>query len=86
MSNSVRGGSKEVRELVRKLRRLGYVVTSDSPGRNSSDSGRSTKRGNGHLRVLDTSGLLVGVLPNTPSCPRTMKNVVASLRRKGVNL
>lgn len=85
--SDARGGSKLTRELVKKLRKAGYTVTTDSPGRANTNGGRRRGgAGSGHLRVLDENGNFISLLPNTPKNENSIKATIGQLRRRGVEI
>ncbi|MFD7980256.1 hypothetical protein [Streptomyces sp. NPDC059071] len=59
--------SKDVRQLVKRVKAQGFDVT---PAKN------------GHLRVTK-KGVFVTMLPGTPSDWRSLKNCMADLKRHG---
>ena len=61
--------SKETKQLVRRLRKLGVTVE---------------QRRRGHLVAHTAQGPVF--MPLTPSDARSIRNTVADLRRKGVDL
>lgn len=63
--------NKEVKQLIRELRRLDVEV-------------EPTRKG--HFRVRDLEGRTLTCFPSSPSCPRSLKNTRADLRRLGVPL
>lgn len=64
---ALRGGSKEVRALIRKVRAAGLTVE---------------MRGSGHIGCLD-GDRLVAVFPASSSDWRSVKNTLADLKRRG---
>lgn len=59
---------KEIREIVRDLRKRGYTVAI----------------GGKHLKVKDEQGRTVYTLPTSPGGGRWKQNLLSDLRRKGL--
>jgi len=71
MSKRPVGASKESRDLVKRIRRAGFGV---HPG------------GKSHLVVTDSDGARIVTFSSTPSDWRAVKNIIADLRRNGVEI
>lgn len=59
--------TKEVRQLLKELRKQGFTI---------EESGR-------HFKAFPPGGGPMTVIPRTPSDPRSLKNAIALLRKRG---